>query len=448
MENHNTAIPSLKEVEQLVWRNLQETYSIVMRDILETFDQQIAEARDKGRFRMLDKKRKTTIDSLFGPIKITRRYYRDRVKDKPVYLLDQYLAFDGEKEVTPLLAETAIELAVTGSSYRQASDTLETLLGYRVMSHEGIRQQLLGVGLIPEKMELSQRVLFVEVDGLYLKRQEKGRKGKEEKIAAVHQGWEVNGKRASLKKKRHFHHKGDGHFWEDFETFLVETFGYDPLTHLLIINGDGANWITACREYFPSNSFFTIDRFHVARDIQRIFRDHPRYRAIRKNLANFDGEKLLLELNSAVGTLEKESREERLKELIKQLEQYPEALGDYRKWLEEKGIDTQGMRAMGSAEATMRVFAKRMKNGRSWVEVGMKAMMTGLIGYLDNLSLRTLVGRAETWAKDKENKHKPPKYYREKLTNTVGEAVRGNIPYLSQKANIPVYRALKGLSGF
>lgn len=446
MENHITAIPSLKEIEQTVWRNLQETYSAVMKGILEDLDQQIAEARDKGRFRMLDKKRKTTIDSLFGPIKITRRYYRDRVKNEYVYLLDQYLAFDGEKEVTPLLAETAMKLAVTGTSYRQAANTLETIVGYPVISHEGIRQQLLGIELIPEKTELTNRVLFVEVDGLYLKRQEKGRKGKEEKVAAVHQGWELNGKRTSLKGKHHFHHQGTGHFWEDFETFLVETFGYDPLTHFLVINGDGAKWITSCREYFPSNSFFTIDRFHVARDIQRIFRDHPRYRAIRKALAAYDGEKLLIELNSAVGTLEKESKEERLEELIKQLEQYPEALGDYRKWLEEKGIDTEGMRAMGSAEATMRVFARRMKNGRSWVTEGMKAMMTGLIGHLDKLSLRTLIGQVETWTKEKEEK--PPKYYREKLKSTVGEAVRGNLPYLSQKANIPVYRALKGLSGF
>lgn len=445
MKNNNIALPLLKEIERAVWRNLQETYSDVMKSILEEIDQQIAEERDKGRFRMIGS-RNMTVESLFGQIEIKRNYYRDREANKYIHLLDHYLAFDGEKGLTPLLEETAMEMAVTSTSYQHAADTLETLLGHQVVSHEGIRQKMLGIELIPEKTELSQQVLFVEVDGLYLKRQEKNRKGKEEKIAAIHQGWEVNGQRVSLKNKRHFHHLGTGHFWEDFETFLVETFNYDPLTHLLVINGDGAPWITSCRKHFPSNSFFTIDRFHVARDIQGIFREHPRYRAIRKALAAYDGEKLLLELNSAVGTLENERREERLDKLIKQLEQYPEALGDYRKWLKAKGIDTQGMRAMGSAEATMSVFAQRMKNGRSWVEEGMKAMMTGLIGHLDKLSLRTLIGRAETWTKAKNENL--PKYYREKLKSTVGEAARGNIPYLGQKANIPVYQALKGLSGF
>ncbi|MED1437406.1 UPF0236 family protein [Aeribacillus composti] len=40
-------------------------------------------------------------------------------------------------------------------------------------------------------------------------RQGKRKKGKEEKIAAIHQGWEVSGKRVRLKNKRHFIHRGD-----------------------------------------------------------------------------------------------------------------------------------------------------------------------------------------------------------------------------------------------
>nr|WP_280528741.1 UPF0236 family protein [Virgibacillus pantothenticus] len=41
------------------------------------------------------------------------------------------------------MQDFAIELAVTGVSYRQASRAMEKLLGYPVISHEGIRQQLL-----------------------------------------------------------------------------------------------------------------------------------------------------------------------------------------------------------------------------------------------------------------------------------------------------------------
>src|SRR5699024_11878254 len=82
----------------------------------------------------------------------------------------------------------------------------------------------------------------------------------------------------------------------------------------------------------------------VLRVIQHLFRDYPRYRSIQKKLAKYDWEGFMVELNSAMGTLETEKKEERLKELIAQLSQYPEALGDYREKLKGKGIDTTAFR--------------------------------------------------------------------------------------------------------
>ncbi|WML29228.1 ISLre2 family transposase [Neobacillus sp. OS1-32] len=447
MQKNSTIYPNLKQIEQLVWRQLQETFSGVMKTLLEDMDQQIAEERNKKRYRLLDK-RTTTLDSLFGEITIERNYYRDREKNEYVYLLDRYLEFEGAGTFSPLIEEAALELAITGPSYRKAAESLETLLGYRVISHEAIRQHLLQVASIPkERQPIHRSVLFVEVDGIYVKRQGKGKRGKEEKIAAVHQGWEINGKRVSLKDKRHFIHRGKQPFWEAFEDFLIENFEYDPTVHKLVINGDGASWITACREHFKDRAFFSIDRFHVARDIRSLFRNHPRYRQMQKALASYDSQKLLTELNSAVGTLETREQEERLDQLLRQLEKYPEALRDYREWLKEQGIETSGMRPMGSAEGTMRVFAKRLKNGRSWVEKGVSAMITGLVAFLDHLALRTLFGRVERWTETKEEKN-PPRHYVEKVKSTIGEATRDNILYLKGKANIPVYKALKELAGF
>ncbi|WML28953.1 ISLre2 family transposase [Neobacillus sp. OS1-32] len=447
MQKNSTIYPNLKQIEQLVWRQLQETFSGVMKTLLEDMDQQIAEERNKKRYRLLDK-RTTTLDSLFGEITIERNYYRDREKNEYVYLLDRYLEFEGAGTFSPLIEEAALELAITGPSYRKAAESLETLLGYRVISHEAIRQHLLQVASIPkERQPIHRSVLFVEVDGIYVKRQGKGKRGKEEKIAAVHQGWEINGKRVSLKDKRHFIHRGKQPFWEAFEDFLIENFEYDPTVHKLVINGDGASWITACREHFKDRAFFSIDRFHVARDICSLFRKHPRYRQMQKALASYDSQKLLTELNNAVGTLETREQEERLDQLLRQLEKYPEALRDYREWLKEQGVETSGMRPMGSAEGTMRVFAKRLKNGRSWVEKGVSAMITGLVAFLDNLALRTLFGRVERWTETKEEKN-PPRHYVEKVKSTIGEATRDNILYLKGKANIPVYKALKELAGF
>src|SRR5690625_2840904 len=68
----------------------------------------------------------------------------------------------------------------------------------------------------------------------------------------------------------------------------MDSYDYDPTRHHLVINGDGATWITSCRDYFQKNATFVIDCFHVTRDIQRIFRKHPRYRVIRRKLSEYD----------------------------------------------------------------------------------------------------------------------------------------------------------------
>jgi len=75
----------------------------------------------------------------------------------------------------------------------------------------------------------------------------------------------------------------------------METFDDDPTIHKLVINGDGAAWITACRGYFKDRAFFGLDRFHVEREIRSLFRNHPRYPHMIKALVAFDGQKLLTE---------------------------------------------------------------------------------------------------------------------------------------------------------
>src|SRR5690625_984625 len=440
---------TVKELERIVYRSLQKSFSEAMEKILIEMDTVIAENRDKSRFQLKDK-RILSFDSMFGHVDIQRNYYLDRETGKYVSLLDQHLAFDGGQMMSPVVQDLAIELAVSGVSYRQASDALEKLLGYPVISHEGIRQQVLNTEVIPkEKQKIDSEVLFVEVDGLYTKSQEKGRRGRELKISAIHQGWEMNGKRAKLIEKQHFIHTGKLPFWEEFEHFLMDSFEYDPTYHHLVINGDGAKWITSCREYFRHNAIFVIDRFHVARDVQRLFRKHPRYRAIRKKLASYDWRGFMVELNSAVGTLENEKKEERLEELIGQLSQYPEALGDYREKLKKKGIDTTGFRPMGSAEGTMSVFARRLKHGRSWCEVGLDKFIDVFVALNDNLEIKTLQGILEQTQEIEQTREqtKPPKHVVEKLTDSAAEATRHNIGYLKQAVGKPITAALKGLRG-
>src|SRR5690625_1935925 len=95
---------TMKELEAITNRAFQESFSEVMAHMLLEMDQAIAEGRDKKRFELVDK-RPLNLDSLFGYVSLRRNYYRDRETGNYLYLLDQYLEFDGGKGMSPLVQE-------------------------------------------------------------------------------------------------------------------------------------------------------------------------------------------------------------------------------------------------------------------------------------------------------------------------------------------------------
>ncbi|MGE5561512.1 MAG: UPF0236 family transposase-like protein [Chloroflexota bacterium] len=62
------------------------------------------------------------------------------------------------------------------------------------------------------------------------------------------------------------------------------------------------------------------------------------------------------------------------------MQRFPEAMVDYRVRLAMMGLDTAGMRGMGSAESNMNHLARRLrKQGRSWSRNGLRAMIRVMI---------------------------------------------------------------------
>src|SRR5699024_12511596 len=109
------------KLEQSTYRYIQNNLYQLIEKILQKIEEDITYRRDKNRFYLKDK-RSLKFESVFGQVELKRNYYQDRKTGKYVYLLDQYLAFDGTKGMSPVVQDLAIELAVTGVSYRQASN--------------------------------------------------------------------------------------------------------------------------------------------------------------------------------------------------------------------------------------------------------------------------------------------------------------------------------------
>src|SRR5690625_3202100 len=106
---------SLKELEKITFRALQESFSKIMAKLLVELDQFIADNRDKQRFELRDK-RQLSFDSVFGHVELRRNYYLDRDTGKYLSLLDRRHDFDGRTMRSPACEDIAIGLAVTGVS--------------------------------------------------------------------------------------------------------------------------------------------------------------------------------------------------------------------------------------------------------------------------------------------------------------------------------------------
>jgi len=445
-------LPTMKELEVNLFQQLQAMFADVMVRCLEEIDRWIMENRDHARYRLRDT-RKVTMSTSFGEITFARRLYLDREKETCVYLLDQALAFDGQSGISPRLEEWAVELATVGPSYHEAARQIEALLGYQAISHETIRQRLIAkaeqaAAIVPEEKKPA-KVLFVEVDGLYTKLQRTRQQGQENKMAIIHEGWEKNGRRAQLKNKTHYLHTGSGaSFWEGFGDFLIEHYDVDEDTWL-VVNGDGAEWIGECASYFH-RCIYTLDRFHVARDLKHYLRDLPtHWRAASRALAAYDPQALFAAIDAVPDDRIREDRRENWERFKAFLRRHEEHLLDYRKVLEANGLDPAGMRPMGSAESQMRVFAKRTKRGGySWSVRGVQAMLRSIIMRREG---RTELPEGRQIESTDKQQAKPPfriqQLFKKPTAFTTG-VINGMLRTLhTSKQNSPLGMALKGLRG-
>ncbi|GAD14308.1 conserved hypothetical protein [Geobacillus kaustophilus GBlys] len=259
--------------------------------------------------------------------------------------------------------------------------------------------------------------------------------------------WKRNGSQLELLNRRCCLHEGMGDVWEGFEGWLMKEYAYDPCRDLLIINGDAAPWIMACREYFGKRACFQLDRFHVARELRQCLSGHPRWREVRKKLAKQDEEGLLVERNSAVGTLGDEGKEQQLAALIRRIESMPGCIRDYREWLSAQGVKTTSMRPMGHAESVMSRFAHRVKSRRSWKDQGLRAFLKAMVARIDGICWRK--GRLEEEeprrAASASTKSKRVEQAKRKAGRLWADVVRQNLPCLQRSSGTPIHQALSAL---
>ena len=459
--NHDiNNLPTLKELEQNLFRELQQVYQNILVSLLEEMDEWLMHTRDYNRFKNREKQA-CTIGTMFGSITINRRRYVDRETGERVALLDQYLQFSGSDTLSPFLTEMAVQWAVRGPSYRDARDRFIDLLGYQAMSHEKIRQEVLDID--PKDHNHASKdpkdidVLFLEVDGLHVHKQRSKRSTREAKIGVVHEGWEKKhpgSEEYKLTNKSYWYSLKTGEeFWELFSRNLYSQYSITKDTHI-VINGDAAPWIRKGVDYFES-AIYTYDRYHLKKWIKAALNNRAKEERRKAYLAADANDPTQLAV--AIAEAEKAETDEEKKKEIGDLRLFilenMDAFRDYREILKnEKGVNTEGMRPMGAAESNMNLFSKRLKAiGYSWSLEGLGSMLNALIHRFEG----TLVEAIQNlFTSDHPVKEEPEEYpsvasiLTEKTRESIG-AIQGHIPALvGDDQHKPYARALRGLARF
>lgn len=438
---------SFFDLLDIAWEMARGTFLEVVREVLETVDQAILETRDKQRYEAKQFCNRRFEVGL-GYLEFARRQYWDREKQDWAYLLDEALQIPEGQRVSDWLRARAVEAAADARSYRAAADEIQRQFGYRVLSHESIRQYTVQVGeTLAKQMARPQvererrqaKLVFVEADGFWPGMQQ--RRKREVRVAVTYEGWE---KRSPGSETQTLVHRQDmvipwgQDVWEQVRDQLE--LEYDLSETWVVINGDRAAWIRQGVEYFP-RALYQVDRFHLMRDLKRALRNQPEYGAEAKEAVQAgDADRVLRVLTLAEKGAKEVKERDVIRKLRRDLARMPEAICDYRVQLRSRGVSTEELQGMGVAESAVARYSVRLRQGggRSWSPHGLMAMAHVLVAKFRGI-LRLAVRQTERLAGLEEVLSDAPVRVRQRVVDAVSErldwARHGHVPALNLGRN-------------
>ena len=389
---------SFKELEKKVFKFVCELGCEILRIMLERYDEELAEERDKSVLRNKGRKG-ITIKTLCGEVEYRRRVYQTKTEEGAtafVYLLDEAMRMEKIGLISTNLAERIAMLAAE-APYRVTAETISETCGQSI-SHAGAWNliQQLGERISEEEeyavkqMEADQSegekmipILFEEMDGVWLRMQDKHHKKapkQEMKVSTTYEGWDAQSKKqsrlvgkrmlAGMERSETFHRRR--------EAQIRQKYNADEIGQR-ILNGDGGSWI---KDSYDPEVVFQLDRFHI-------------YQAIRKQLEEKKAQKVVEELfeeqkieemleyiriyaDSVASDKPEDKRNKKALELYEYLRKNQEGLLPYQAQIKElpqaeEGIVYKGMGVQESQNCT--VITLRMKHRRMrWSEAGANNM--------------------------------------------------------------------------
>ena len=205
---------SFKELEQKIFQFVCLIAREITRIMLESYDKGLFSGRDRQKYR--DKGvRQTTIKTIYGEVTYKRHVYQTFREDGSkayVYLLDEQMGMEKIGLISTNLAEKIAE-TVAESPYRVSADQISSTCGQSISAQGAWNlMQQLGERISEEEryavkeMDAGQSrgerevpVLFEEMDGVWLRMQDKRHKKmkkQEMKVFTMYEGWDAEKEKA------------------------------------------------------------------------------------------------------------------------------------------------------------------------------------------------------------------------------------------------------------
>jgi len=281
--------PDFKTFEREIFELMCRIACELMKMYLELRDLSIMATRNTREYRLIDS-RETTVKTLMGEVRFSRRYYKKTIGGY-VFLLDEAMGIDcGCGLISENLAEQIV-VECTDKSFRKAAGNINSFTG-QAISAMGVWGAFQKFGAVVDQqtarlMELDgsgstghlgnipSQVLFQEFDDVWISRQREKRLkpgGEAQKprkkigkrpmhVGTAYTGWsQARGGRHKTENKIAYASYGEAsEFTSAFGALMRNCFDMDGVERV-IANGDGAGWIRAEAE--DSDAILQLDPYH------------------------------------------------------------------------------------------------------------------------------------------------------------------------------------------
>lgn len=491
-----------KGIEEKIYKYVCEIGLEMLRTILEELDNKILQEvkQMKTRDLICHDLVETSIKTKLGVCTFKRRKYYEYTSQKSKkiykctrYLLDEILETKFDGMYSEAFVECIMKSFENAESYRMASEICSELTNESI-SHESVRQIVLKVAakeiecekelekacekgkLIPSEQK-EVKVLFGEVDGLFVRLQGKDKekiiektkeklerkytgeeleKEKEKlksikikrelKLGMTHEGWRKIGKNRYMLEGKEYviGFATPKELSKKMNANIKNKYDVEKIKHL-VINGDGASWISKiCPSSLKTKKIYQRDSYHICQELRKkLDIEHAEmlekafklkeYECMRDTLESLEGDyiqdaKRYKEYKEAYKYISKGL--ERYQDIIKEMPEAPEGL-EYRN--------------MGNAESNIyQVLSSKLSSKRK--SFSLKGALAVAYVMKARILKRNILEKAkeeikidnsdEEWIKKLENKARKNKVGKyegksEKYEYPIQSSIQEALPYIA-----------------